>query len=103
MLVGKYQCRPEPPFVPGNEGAGGTVSVGRGVTGFKPGDRIMSPHRPGALAQLGNARAENCSPVPAGMSIEQAAVFSGAYMTAYHALVQRARMKAGDWVMINGA
>src|SRR6202158_3425176 len=37
------------------------------------------------------------------MSIEEAAVSRGAYMTAYHALVQRARMKAGDWVMVNGA
>src|SRR5438874_12963070 len=103
MLAGKYQFRPEPPFVPGNEGAGEVVAVGAGVTGFKPGDRVMSRHRLGAFAQLGNARAENCSPVPDGMSIEQAAVVSGAYMTAYHALLQRGRMKAGDWVMVNGA
>ncbi len=103
MLAGKYQFRPEPPFVPGNEGAGEIVTVGEGVAGFKPGDRIMSRHRLGAFAQIGNARAEDCDPVPQGMSIEQAAVFRGAYMTAYHALVQRARMKTGDWVMINGA
>src|SRR4029450_6008138 len=37
------------------------------------------------------------------MSLEQAAVFSGAYHTAYHALLQRGRMKEGDWVMINAA
>jgi NADPH2:quinone reductase len=103
MLAGKYQFRPEPPFVPGNEAAGEVVAVGDGVTTFKLGDRVMSRHRLGAFAQLGNARAENCSPVPVAMSIEEAAVFSGAYMTAYHALVQRARMKAGDWVMVNGA
>jgi NADPH2:quinone reductase len=103
MLAGKYQFRPEPPFVPGNDAAGEVVAVGDGVTTFKLGDRVMSRHRLGAFAQLGNARAENCSPVPVAMSIEEAAVFSGAYMTAYHALVQRARMKAGDWVMVNGA
>ncbi|MGC2415522.1 MAG: NADPH:quinone oxidoreductase family protein [Stellaceae bacterium] len=103
MLAGKYQFRPEPPFIPGNEAAGEVVGVGEGVTGFKLGDRVMSRHRLGAFAQLGNARAENCSPVPGAMSIEEAAVFSGAYMTAYHALVQRGRMKAGDWVMVNGA
>jgi NADPH2:quinone reductase len=103
MLAGKYQFRPEPPFIPGNEGAGEVVAVGEGVTAFKPGDRIMSRHRLGAFATFGNARAENCSPVPAGMSIEEAAVFSGGYMTAYHALLQRGRLKAGDWVMINGA
>jgi NADPH2:quinone reductase len=103
MLAGKYQFRPEPPFIPGNEGAGEVVAVGQGVLGFKPGDRIMSRHRLGAFAQLGNSKAEDCDPVPAGMSLEQAAVFRGAYHTAYHALVQRARMKAGDWVLINGA
>jgi len=103
MLAGKYQFRPEPPFIPGNEAAGEIVAVGEGVAGFKPGDRVMSRHRLGAFATLGNARADNCNPVPAGMSIEAAAVFSGAYHTAYHALLQRGRLKAGDWVMINGA
>jgi len=103
MLAGKYQFRPEPPFIPGNEGAGEVVAVGEGVTGFKPGDPIMSRHRLGAFAQLGNSRAEDCDPVPAGMSLEAAAVFRGAYHTAYHALVQRGRMKDGDWVLIHGA
>src|SRR6266403_5159526 len=103
MLAGKYQFRPEPPFIPGNEGAGEVVAVGDGVTRFKTGDKVMSRHRLGAFAQIGNARAENCNPVPTGMSLEQAAVFSGAYHTAYHALLQRGRMKAGDWVMVNGA
>ena len=103
MLAGKYQFRPEPPFIPGNEAAGEVVAVGDGVTQFKPGDQIMSRHRLGAFAQFGNSRAENCNSVPAGMSLDEAAVFSGAYHTAYHALLQRGRMKAGDWVMINGA
>src|SRR5690348_12484052 len=87
MLAGKYQFRPDPPFVPGNEAAGEVVAVGEGVTNFKLGDQVMSRHRLGAFGQLGNARAENCNPVPAGMGIEEAAVFSGAYHTAYHALL----------------
>jgi NADPH2:quinone reductase len=103
MLAGKYQFRPEPPFIPGNEGAGEVVAIGEGVTAFKIGDRIMSRHRLGAFAQLGNSPAEDCDPVPAGMSLDAAAVFRGAYHTAYHALIQRARLKAGDWVLIHGA
>src|SRR5713226_2795630 len=79
MLAGKYQFRPEPPFIPGNEGAGEVVAVGEGVTRFKLGDKIMSRNRLGAFAQLGNSRAEDCDRVPAGMSLEQAAVFRGAY------------------------
>jgi NADPH2:quinone reductase len=103
MLAGKYQFRPDPPFVPGSEAAGELVAVGDGVTGFEPGGRVMSRHRLGAFAELGNARAENCYPIPASMSLEAAAVFGGAYHTAYHALIQRGRLKSADWVLIHGA
>ncbi|HEX3417152.1 MAG TPA: NADPH:quinone oxidoreductase family protein [Stellaceae bacterium] len=103
MLAGKYQFRPEPPFIPGSEGAGEVVAVGPGVTGFKPGDRVMSRHRLGGFAQLGNAKAEDCDLIPSGMSLEEAAVFRNVYHTAYHALLQRGRLKAGDWVLIHGA
>jgi NADPH:quinone reductase len=103
MLAGKYQFRPEPPFIPGSEGAGEVVAVGPGVTGFKPGDRVMSRHRLGGFAQFGNAKAEDCDLIPSGVSLEEAAVFRNVYHTAYHALLQRGRLKAGDWVLIHGA
>jgi NADPH2:quinone reductase len=103
MLAGKYQFRPEPPFIPGNEGAGDVVAVGSGITGFKPGDRVMSRQRLGAFAELANCKAEDCDPIPAALSREEAAVFRNAYHTAYHALLQRGRLKAGDRVLIHGA
>src|SRR5277367_5178416 len=103
MLAGKYQFRPEPPFIPGGEAAGEVVAVGPDVSRFKTGDPVMSRHRLGAFAELGNAAAENCDPVPAGLSLDEAAVFRGAYHTAYHALLQRGRLAAGDRVLIHGA
>jgi NADPH:quinone reductase len=103
MLAGKYQFRPEPPFIPGGEGAGEIVAIGSGVAGFKPGDRVMSRQRLGAFAQLGNCKAEECDLIPSAMSLEEAAVFRNVYHTAYHALLQRGRLKAGDWVLIHGA
>jgi NADPH2:quinone reductase len=103
MLAGKYQFRPEPPFVPGGEGAGEVVAVGPRVGGFKPGDRVMSRQRLGAFAELGNCKAEECDSIPAALSLEEAAVFRNVYHTAYHALLQRGRLKAGDWVLIHGA
>jgi NADPH:quinone reductase len=103
MLAGKYQFRPEPPFIPGSEGAGEVVAVGPGVTSFKPGDRVMSRHRLGGFAQLGNSKAEDCDLIPSPMSLEEAAVFRNVYHTAYHALLQRGRLEAGDWVLIHGA
>ncbi len=103
MLAGKYQFRPDPPFIPGGEAAGEVVAVGPGVTQFRPGDRVMSRHQLGACAELGNAKAELCDLVPDGMSLESAGVFRGAYSTAYHALLQRGRMQAGEWVLVHGA
>ena len=103
MLAGKYQFRPEPPFIPGNEAAGEVVAVGEGVARFKIGDRIMNRMRLGAFGTLANSKEIDCDPVPAAMSLEEAAVFRGAYHTAYHALIQRGRLQAGEWVLIHGA
>ncbi|HUB12955.1 MAG TPA: NADPH:quinone oxidoreductase family protein [Acetobacteraceae bacterium] len=103
MLAGKYQFRPEPPFIPGGEAAGEVVAAGAGVANFQPGDRVMSRHTLGAFAELGNAKAELCDKVPEGMSLEAAGGFRGAYGTAYHALVQRGRLRAGEWVLVHGA
>src|ERR1051326_6308061 len=64
LLAGKYQFRPDPPFVPGNEAAGEIVAVGEGVTQFQPGDKVMSRHRLGALAARGKARGRDLQPRP---------------------------------------
>ncbi|MGA8757995.1 MAG: NADPH:quinone oxidoreductase family protein [Stellaceae bacterium] len=103
MLAGKYQFRPDPPFIPGSEGAGEIVAIGPGVSGFKPGDKVMCRQRLGAFAELGNVKAEDCDLVPTAMGLDQAAVFRNVYHTAYHALLQRGRLKPGDWVVIHGA
>ena len=103
MLAGTYQFRPEPPFIPGGEAAGYVVAAGPGVTGFAIGDAVMSRHGLGAFAELANAKAVLCDKVPTGLTMAQAGVFRGAYTTAYHALLQRGRLKTGEWVLIHGA
>ncbi|HEY8289852.1 MAG TPA: NADPH:quinone oxidoreductase family protein [Acetobacteraceae bacterium] len=103
MLAGKYQFRPEPPFIPGNEGSGHVVALGEGVTGFAVGDAVMTRQSLGAFAELGNAKAALCDHVPAGLSLAQAGVFRGAYTTAYHALLQRGRLAKSETVLVHGA
>lgn len=103
ILAGKYQFKPEPPFIPGSEAAGVVTAVGSSVTNFKTGDRVMSRQRLGAYAEIGNATAALCDRIPDRMSIEEAGVFRGAYTTAYHALLQRGRLVAGEWVLVHGA
>ncbi len=103
QLAGKYQVRPEPPFIPGGEAAGDVVAVGPGVTRFRPGDQVMSRHAAGAFAELGNAAESACDPIPPGMGVEEAGVFRSGYGTAYHSLLQRARLVEGEWVLVHGA
>jgi len=103
MLAGKYQFRPEPPFIPGSEAAGEITAIGPDVTGLAIGNRVMTRHSPGAFCTLANTAAAGCDHIPAALSLEQAAVFRGAYHTAYHALLQKGRLKGGEWVLIHGA
>ncbi len=103
QLAGKYQVRPEPPFIPGGEAAGEVLMIGPGVTRFKPGDSVMSRHKGGAFVEKANAREGDCQPVPAGMSLEEAGVFLSGFATPYHALLQRARLAQGEWVLVHGA
>src|SRR5579863_52677 len=60
MLAGKYQYKPEPPFVPGREAAGEAVAVGAGVAQVRPGDRVMIRLPQGCWAELANVKAEHC-------------------------------------------
>ncbi len=103
MLAGTYQFRPQPPFIPGSEAAGEVLAVGPGVTRCRPGDQVMSRHRLGAFAERATVPEDACEPIPHGLSVEQAGVFCAAYATAYHALLQRGRLAAGEWVLIHGA
>lgn len=103
QLAGKYQVRPEPPFIPGGEAAGDVLAVGVGVTRFKPGDQVMSRHKSGAFVEKANAPEADCQPVPAGMSVEEAGVFLSGFATPYHALLQRAHLVKDEWVLVHGA
>ena len=103
QLAGKYQVRPEPPFIPGREAAGVVAAIGSGVAGLRVGDRVMCRLETGAFAELGNAKVTLTDKVPEAMSIEEAGVFRGAHNTAYYALLQRGRMAAGEWVLVHGA
>jgi NADPH:quinone reductase len=103
IISGSYQVRWPPPFVPGSEFAGTVAAVGDGVTEVAPGDRVCGSAAVGAFAQRLAVPAAALWPVPAGVPLADAAAFTVAYRTAYHALRTVAEVGAGEWAVVLGA
>lgn len=101
--AGKYQVTPPLPFVPGSECAGVVEALGEGVTQFAVGDAVMGSSFGGVFADVGTFRASSFNKVPAGLSMEEAAVFPPSYTTSFHALVDRGRLQPGETLLVLGA
>jgi NADPH2:quinone reductase len=103
VIGGSYQFLPPRPFVPGKGPAGVVLALGAGVTGFQPGDRILAMAEIGGYAERAVAPAEQCYALPRGLGFVDAAAMSLAYDTAWFALRERARLAAGETVLVLGA
>lgn len=105
IVKGQYQASPQLPFAPGFEVAGTVVSIGNGVSGIRPGERVaaltLGSH--GGYAEFAVADADRVVAIPASMALEPAAAFYSSYGTAYHALVQRGQLKSGETIVVLGA
>lgn len=103
IIAGTHVVRPEPPFSPGSEYAGTVVAVGEGVTSVRPGDRVTGNEEYGCARDEVLVRADRVSVLPDHVGDRQAAAILVAYSTAYHALVQRAGLRAGETLAVLGA
>ena len=103
MIAGTYQEKPAFPFSPGMECAGTIMEVGKGVAHLARGERVMAITGHGAMAEQAIAPADRVFRIPAAMTFEQAAGFPVTYGTAYYALVDRARLEAGETLLVHGA
>jgi NADPH2:quinone reductase len=103
MTRGEYQLKPPLPFTPGLDLAGEVVAVGEGVTGLTIGDAVVGGARLGGFAEYAVLSAQALKPKPARLSFAEAAAYGAAYLTAYVALVRRARLDPGEWVLVHGA
>ncbi len=103
MVQGKYQMKPPFPFTPGAEVAGVVEAVGEGVDSVKPGDRVLATLLYGGFAEKASAPVQTVQRIPEQMSFEEAAVFPVVYPTAHAALVHRARLRAGETVLVTAA
>jgi NADPH:quinone reductase len=103
MCQGKYQFKPDPPFVPGIDVAGVVLGLGEGVEGVAIGAEVVGGARLGGFAEHVCLPAAGLQPKPANLSWAQAAAYPAAYLTAYVALVCRADLKAGQTLLVHGA
>ncbi len=103
MTRGGYQFKPPLPFTPGLDFSGEIDAVGEGVGAFKVGDDVVGGARTGGFAEFIVVPAQGLRRKPPRLSFAQAAAFPAAYLTAYVALVRRARIEAAEWVLVNGA
>lgn len=102
MTEGKYQLKPDLPFVPGMEVAGEVISADDD-SGFAPGDAVVAGTRLGGFAELVVADARSVRRIPANLDFAAAACVGAAYNTAYVSLVRCAHVRPGEWVLVHGA
>lgn len=103
IIADRYQYRPPRPFSPGGEFSGTVEAVGDGVTDFAPGDRVLAMTIWGAMSEKVAVDAWRCARIPDAMPFDEAAAFLLTYGTSYYALVDRARLKAGETLLVLGA
>ncbi len=92
-----------PQDIPGMEMAGEVVGVGRQVTLFAPGDRVMAVVGGGAQATLAYVDESHALPVPDALSWPEAGGFPEVFSTAYDALFTQAGLQTGERVLVSGA
>jgi NADPH2:quinone reductase len=103
IIAGKYQTKPPFPFSPGGEFAGVIESVGEGVTGLAPGDRVMGYCNFNAARERTAVSADQLVKMPADLDFDRAAALTVTYGTAFYALARRARIRAGETLAVLGA
>ena len=103
VIAGKYQFLPKLPFTPGKGPVGTVHAIGAGASDFKVGDRVLAMAETGGYAEYCVVPAKQCYKLPDGLAMDQAAAMSLTFDTSWFALRDRARVKAGDTVLVLGA
>lgn len=101
--LGRYPPPPEASPILGLEVAGTVVAVGANVTTWRSGDTVCALTPGGGYAQYCVAPAAHCLPVPRGWSLQQAAALPEALFTVWDNLMERARLRPGETLLVHGA
>lgn len=88
--------------IPGLEVAGEIAATGEGATRYKPGDKVMALVNGGGYAEYCIAEEPATLPIPAGLSMVEAAAVPETFFTVWHNVFERAALKPGEWFMVHG-
>ena len=103
IIENKYQFKPPLPFAPGAEIAGVVKELGEGVTRFKVGDRVIASVGSGGMQEEVSADQNRCIAMPDEMDFETGSGLVLTYGTSHYALKDRAKLKAGETLVVLGA
>jgi NADPH:quinone reductase len=104
MRNGVYAIKPPLPYTPGSDGAGVVEAAGEGVDKVKKGDRVyVAKTVSGAYAEYALTLESQVHPLPDKITYAQGAGIWVPYGTAYHALYQFAKARAGETLLVHGA
>jgi NADPH:quinone reductase len=105
LCRGEYQIKPGLPFTPGVELCGSVVAVGDGVDTVRPGDRVIGgPELPtGGFAELAVLDASRTLPAPETVPDAEASALYIGYQTGWFGLHRRARLRAGETLLVHAA
>jgi NADPH2:quinone reductase len=99
---GFYPPPPGAPDTPGLEVAGEIVELGQGVEQWQLGDRVCALLTGGGYAEYALAVATECLPVPAAMSLQEAAGLAETVLTVWANVFQRAALQPGEKFLVHG-
>ena len=103
LVQGKYQLKPETPFIPGMEVAGEIVKIGPNVSSLKIGDRVAALSQLSGYAEQAVVQEKSVFKIPSKMSFDDSCALLCAYGTSHYALKQRANLKKNELLVVLGA
>jgi NADPH2:quinone reductase len=100
--LGQYPVPPGASDLPGLEVAGEIVDGDLGDSGFKKGDLVCALVQGGGYAEYCAAPLAQCLPVPQGLSLLEAASLPETFFTVWSNVFQRAGLKEGETLLVQG-
>ncbi|MEK6371436.1 MAG: zinc-binding dehydrogenase [Acidobacteriota bacterium] len=100
---GLYGWAPPLPYILGMEASGEIDAVGEGVTTHKPGDAVIVGTQFGTYAEFICVAADRALTAPRGFSPQQSAAFAVNYLTAWIGLMEMARLRPSDTLLVTSA